>query len=748
MKANRPFLRPEWLLVLALFATTLLAYSPAWNGRPIWDDDQHLTKPELRSWKGLEQIWTEIGVTHQYYPLVHTVFWIEQRLWGDNVRYYHLVNILLHGGVALLLVLGLRELKLPGAWLAGALFALHPIQVESVAWLSELKNTLSATFSLFSALLYLKFDRTRNWSTYFIALGLFLLGLLSKSVICVLPAAILVVLCWKRRQLLWKRDMLPLVPFFVVGIAAGLFTAWVERYFVGAEGNRFDLSIIDRVLIAGRAFWFYLWKLFWPAKLTFIYPRWDVSQAVWWQYLFPLGAFLLFAVLFVFRKRCPGTLAGFLFFAVMLFPALGFFNVYPFVYSFVADHFQYFACVGIITTTSAGLTVFVDRAGWRLPIRLVLFCSLIATMAFLTWCQAHVYRDEEALWRMTLLRNPGSSIANTNLGAVLMETGRSDEAIVHYEQALVHRIGDPESGYYNLGFALSKIGRIDNAIVNYQKALELNPKYAQARYQLGRALFRKGEIDEAIHQYREALKLNPTDPNLQNDLGNALMQKGLGYEAIEHYEAALQLRESNADTQYNLANALARNGQIDKAIGHYQHALSIRRDHVEARYELGGALLQKGRTDEAIASYREFLRMRPNHVNAHTNLGNLLLQKGQVAEAIAQYEKALELAPEDSLAEINLAWALATCSDPSLRDGKKAVALAQRANQRSGEEDPLALRSLAAGYAEIGEFPSAIEAAKQAWQFAFETNNQTLMGALSNEMQLYSAHLPCRQQTR
>ena len=249
-------------------------------------------------------------------------------------------------------------------------------------------------------------------------------------------------------------------------------------------------------------------------------------------------------------------------------------------------------------------------------------------------------------------------------------------------------------------------------------------------------------------RYREALKLNPTDPNLQNDLGNALMQKGLGYEAIEHYEAALQLRENNADTQYNLANALARNGQIDKAIVHYQHALSIRRDHLEARYELGGALLQKGRTDEAIASYREFLRMRPNHVNAHTNLGNLLLQKGQVAEAIAQYEKALELAPEDSLAEINLAWALATCSDPSLRDGKKAVALARRANQRSGEKDPLALRSLAAGYAEIGEFPSAIEAAKQAWQFAFETNNQTLMGALSNEMQLYSAHLPCRQQTR
>jgi protein O-mannosyl-transferase len=745
MKANRLFSRPDWLLALALFAITLLAYSPAWNGKPLWDDDEHLTKPELRSWEGLEQIWTNVGVTHQYYPLVHTVFWIEQRLWGNNLPYYHLVNILLHAGAALLLINCLRELKVPGSWLAGVLFALHPIQVESVAWLSELKNTLSATFCLFSALLYLRFDRTRNYSTYFVALGLFSLGLLSKSVICVLPAAILVILWWKRRGLLWKRDALPLVPFFAIGMAAGLMTAWLERHFVGAEGIAFDLSIIDRILIAGRAFWFYLGKLFWPAKLTFIYPRWDVSESVWWQYLFPFGAFLLFGMLFLLRKRVPGTLSGFLFFAVMLFPALGFFNVYPFVYSFVADHFQYFACIGIITTTSAGLTALVDRAGWRLRVRVVLFSSLIATLAFLTWQQAHMYRDEEALWRVTLLRNPGCSIANTNLAALLMETGRPDEAIGHYEQASVHRIGDPERGEYNLAFALAKIGQIDNAIAHYQKALELKPSYAKARYQLGRALFRKGEIDEAIQQYEEALKLGPNEPNVQNDLGNALMQKGLGQDAIEHYEAALRIKENDADIQFNLAHALATSGQLDKAIAHYQKALSIQRDHAEARYELGGALLQKGRIDEAIASYREVLRLRPKHVNAHTNLGTLLLQKGEFAEAIAQYEETLKLAPEDNLAEINLAWALATCSNPSLRDGKKAVALAQRANERLGGENPLALRALAAAYAEIGEFPSAIEAAKEGWQFAFETDNQMLMRALSKEMELYNANLPYRQ---
>src|SRR5438270_7964459 len=247
----------------------------------------------------------------------------------------------------------------------------------------------------------------------------------------------------------WKRDALPLIPFFVIGIAAGLFTAGMERHFVGAEGTAFQFSIIQRILIAGRALWFYLWKLFWPTNLIFTYPRWDVSQAVWWQYLFPVGAILLFVMLFLLRQKLSGALAGSLVFAIMLFPALGFLNVYPFVYSFVADHFQYLACIGIITTASAGLSSLVDRAHWQLRTRVLLFFSLLTTLAFLTWRQAHVYRDEETLWRMTLLRNPGCSLAHTNLGALLMETGRSMEGIAHYEQALAHRSGDPERGHYN-----------------------------------------------------------------------------------------------------------------------------------------------------------------------------------------------------------------------------------------------------------------------------------------------------------
>src|SRR5438477_588089 len=291
-----------WLFALALIAITAAAYLPAWNGKLIWDDNRHITQPALRSWQGLADIWTRVGATQQYYPLVHSFFWIEQKLWGDSVLGYHLVNILLHSLGAVVLLQILRRLKIPGAWLAAALFALHPVQVESVAWISELKNTLSGLFFFCSILAYLNFDENRNRGSYISSLALFLFGLMCKTVIAPLPAIILVVLWWRRGRLRLWDDVVPLVPFFALGIGAGLFTAWVERAFVGAQGSAFTLSILQRCLIAARDFWFYLFKLVWPAKLTFIYPRWQISSAVWWQYLLPLTFVLLLGILWRLRK--------------------------------------------------------------------------------------------------------------------------------------------------------------------------------------------------------------------------------------------------------------------------------------------------------------------------------------------------------------------------------------------------------------------------------------------------------------
>ncbi|MEY2480957.1 MAG: protein O-mannosyl-transferase [Verrucomicrobiota bacterium] len=742
-KTRSTFSRRDWLFALALLAAALIAYSRAWNGKPIWDDDEHLTKPELRSLAGLGQIWTHVGTTHQYYPLVHTVFWIEHRVWDDAYACYHLVNILLHVGSALLLAKILRELEVRGAWLAGAIFALHPLQVESVAWMSELKNVLSGIFFFSAAWCYLRFDRERDRSTYFSALVLLLLGLLCKTVIAVFPAAMLIAFWWQRGKISWRRDTVPLIPFFVLGASAGLFTAWVEHNVVGAEGAAFQLSILQRVLLAGRAFWFYIAKLFWPAKLTFIYPRWTIDSAVVWQYAFPVAALLLFVALAILARKWRGPLAAFLFFVAALFPALGFLNVFPFVYSFTADHFQYLACVGVIVLTSASLKNYVDLAPRLRHMGPVVCAVLLLTLTFLTWRQAHMYRDEETLWRTTLLRNPNSWMAHNNLATGLAKNGQFDEAIDHYEQTLTTR-PDPEKGHYNLAAVLVKAGKIDKAIAHYRMAIARRPDYADAHYNLGRVLLDKGNVDGAIAEYELTLRFRPNDADAHNNLGGALMRENRVTEAIEHYQSAAALRENNADFHYNLANALAKSGALDKARAHYEKALSIRPDHLEARYELGSVLMQNGDTDRAIAAYDEVLKRNPNFVKAHINLGNLLLQKGEAAQAIEHYEKGLAIESNDAAAEINLAWLLATSTDSSLRNGAKALELARRASQTLGGKNPLALRSLAAAYAENGEYSNAADTAQAAFQLASESNNRGLMRALLNEIETYKANLPYR----
>jgi len=392
---QKELIRNPWLFACILIIAVALSYSSAWSGRPIWDDDAHITKTELRSLGGLAQIWINPGATQQYYPLVHSAFWLEHKIWGDTVWPYHLVNVLLHAFSAFLVWRILLRLKIPGTWLAAGIFALHPVQVESVAWISELKNMLSGVLVLSAALLYLRFDQSRKRSEYTGALALFALGLLSKSVVATLPAAILVIFWWKRGKLAWKNDLIPLLPFFAFGIAAGAFTAWMERTHIGAQGNQFALSFLDRCLIAGRAFWFYLVKLLWPAELTFIYPRWHVSPSVWWQYIFPLSALTLLVILWKLRNRWRGPLAAFLLFTGLLFPALGFINVYPFLFSYVADHFQYIASIAVITLVSAAIVFLIDKFSERLlPVaRHAIPIALLVALGILTWRQARMYRD-------------------------------------------------------------------------------------------------------------------------------------------------------------------------------------------------------------------------------------------------------------------------------------------------------------------------------------------------------------------
>ena len=395
----------------------------------------------------------------------HSFFWVAHRLWGSSPWGYHLTNVLLHAVSALLLFKILRRLEIPGAYFASAIFALHPVHVESVAWISELKNTLSAALYLGSALAYLEFERVRKGIFYAIALTLFVLALLAKSVVATLPAALLLILWWKRESLSWKRDLLPLIPFFLVGVIAGLFTIWIEKELIGAKGADFNISFLDRILIAGRAFWFYLEKLLWPANLVLIYPRWSVSATVWWQYLFPAATLLLLTALWLWRWR--GAFVGLLFFTITLFPALGFFNVYPFRFSYVADHFQYLASVGPIVLAATGLTAALNFLGKR---RLVLQPSigalLILTLGVLTWRQCAMYSDNETLFRATLTRNPECWMAYNNLGVARLREGQVGEAMDHFREAL-----------------------------------KIKPGYADAHNNLGNALLQQGQVTESDHPF-------------------------------------------------------------------------------------------------------------------------------------------------------------------------------------------------------------------------------------------------------
>jgi len=304
---------PEPLVLAAiLLGALIVVYFPAIGGQFLWDDDAHVTAPALRSLPGLYRIWFDLGATQQYYPLIHTIFWIQHRLWGDWVSGYHLVGILLHAVNALLVYAVLRRLLItaPTAALAALVWALHPVMVESVAWITEQKNTLSGACYLGALYVWLKFDDSRRPRDYLLASALFLSALLCKTVTASLPAAILVVLWWKRGALSIRRDVLPLIPWFVLGAAAGLLTAWVETHVIGAHGSAYDLSLLSRSLLAGRIIWFYLGKLLWPWNLIFIYPRWIIDPGLWWHWIFPMGAVALVMALWIFRARLRGMLAG------------------------------------------------------------------------------------------------------------------------------------------------------------------------------------------------------------------------------------------------------------------------------------------------------------------------------------------------------------------------------------------------------------------------------------------------------
>jgi len=661
-----------------LAAVTIFAYRPAWNGGFLWDDDDYIIKNDLLTASdGLRRIWFSLDSPSQYFPLVYTTFRLERAIWGLHPSGYHWVNLLLHVANALLVWRVLARLNVPGAWLAGAIFALHPVQVESVAWITERKNVLMGFFFLLTLLAWIVFidERTkRPWRFYGLALILYVLALSAKSTACTLPAALLLIL-WLQKRPINTRRLIQILPFVILGMGMGLLAVWWERYHQGTSRAVFAfLTPIERILIASRAVWFYLSKLIWPSNLTFIYPRWNISPEHPLDYTWLLAGIVLCAAIYFIRRyvgRSAEVTAAF--FVATLSPVLGFIMLFTFRYTFVADHYQYLACIGPIALFSAGVF---SLAGVFKQYRAFIWSAalvVVATLAALTWRQAAMYGDIETLWRTTLARNPECWMAHTNLGIVLLQKGQLNDGIAHY-----------------------------------RAALRMQPDSWDAEYNLGTALLAQGKVDEAIFHCERAVAMEPNDPDGQVSLGNALLEKK----------------------------------RIDEAIIHYQKAIAIWPDHFLARYSLGRAFVEKGELDTAIAHCRAALLIRPDDADCHTVLAAALDEKGETAEAIRHYEKALKIFPQSISALTNLAWLLATSPSESLRNGGKAVEIARQADQLSGGTNTVVLRTLAAAYAETGQFGKAIESARTAMQLARMHDDDSLTTELEQQIALYRLHMP------
>ena len=577
--------------------TTLVIYWPALHGGLVWDDDANVTRPDLQSLSGLYRIWFDPAATAadaQYYPVVHTAFWIEHKLWGDAYVGFHLVNVFWHSIAVLLVYSIVNRLQIPGALLAAAIFAVHPVMVESVAWMTEQKNTLSTVLYLSAMLAYLKWSATSNatqppappqvnpvdnsirpWQ-YALSITLFALALLAKTATVTFPVALLIILWWQRGALSVRRDVLPVVPFFALSVAAGLMTIWVETKLVGAEGSEFELTFVQRFLLAGRDIWFYLGKLVWPTSLSFTYTRWNIEPSQWWQWTYSIAALAATIILWTIRRRWRGPLAAWLFFCGSLFPVLGFVNVYMFRFTFVADHLQYLPSLGIIVLVSAGIAIGLTRAS--LPVRwggVGLCVAWLMTLTTLSHQQSKMYADIFTLYQTTLELNPGSWMAHNNLGLELAKRGKMDEAIKHY-----------------------------------RSSIELNTKSISARNNLGRALTDKGQIPEAIAVLRDALAIKPDDPIILNSLGIALIHSNKFTEAREPLERALAIKPDYAECYINM-------GLVYRLTGH---------------------------PAQAIESFRSALRLNAGYMQAYAGLAQALAATGQLSEAIAMAKKSIELA--------------------------------------------------------------------------------------------------------
>jgi Flp pilus assembly protein TadD len=629
------------------------------HGDWLWDDDILVTENALvHDPSGLWKIWFDPGSMIDYQPLKMSVSWLQWQFLGNDTLGYHLTNIVLHILSALLVWRLLGKFSLRLAWLGGLLFAVHPVQVESVAWIAELKNTLSLPPFLLAMCAWIDYEEHGKRRDFFLALGLFLAAMLCKTTMVMFPVVILLYDWWKRGRIGWH-DAKTSAPFFVVSLALGLATLWfLDQHTMGADAIPMG-GLFSRLACAGLSLSFYFSKCFLPVGLIPIYPRWVVDPPTLLQFLpWPiLGG----TIYWLWTKRESWgrhALLGLGFFLINLAPFVGFNAGSYMIYTWVMDHVLYIPIIGLIGLAVAAL----ERIEIELPVSLR-FCGIgllaviVGFLAFGSHSYAGLYLNSETLWTYELQHQPDAYLAYNNLGVALSRSGEETNAMKEFAYALQLKPGDALI-HNNLGKHLLQIGRLTEAIEQFEEALRLKPYYAEACFNLATALLQAGRLPEALAQYEQALRIKPDYVPARNNLGGALLQAGRLPEALEQYEEALRIDPDDAETHYNLGSALLQAGRLPEALEQYEEALRIDPEDAEAHNNLGMVLFQTGQMAKAREQFSMAVQLKPDDAETHNNLGLALLQTGQASDAIEQFSQALQIKPDYADARYNLANAL------------------------------------------------------------------------------------------
>ena len=683
---------------VAIVLVVLAAYIPAYNGEFVWDDTDIfiVNNPMLRDVSGLADIWFSTKPV-DYYPLTYTSFWMEWRLWGTNPCGYRIVNILLHAASAVLLWRVLLRLRIPAAWLIAVAFGLHPVNVESVAWISERKNTLSMCFYLASALSYIRTiaPGSENESGfpkrgfYLLSLLCFAGALLAKSGAVVLPVALVGIGWWQRRRLR-VRDVMWTLPFFVMAVSFGAFTVWyhcLRKEFLPASTD----SLVARTAAAGWYVSFYLQKALLPMRLSFVYPLWSFNPALVWSWVpnMLLASSLLVAFAFQRKSAWRATLAGLGYFVVALIPVLGLVGVAFMRFASVADHVQYYAIPGVIALVVGGGQSFLGTVGIPRPLRRALGVALVSVLFALCWQRAGLYRTQKNLYRDAIAKNPTAWLAHVNLGNILNREGDLHGALRHYDAAVR---ADPDSGeaFYNRGRTRLKLGvELPQAIDDFSEVLARNPGNMEALFNRGLTRFREGSDTEgALRDFNRALMVRPAHTDARyyrgcllvslNDWTTAARDFGLALSAAtenwSHREGARQkllgatmaqkeLRRKAGDKSRNAGTAVdgavamlkargaarvTEGNDLDDAVADLSAAIRLKPWDADLHYLRALARIRMD-TDPiaALGDLNIALELDPDHINARRFRARMRLDLQDVPGAVADLCKALGKAPAD-----------------------------------------------------------------------------------------------------